>query len=336
MISNADGEALIAEVLANGGNATIQAVDLGPKLDGSLDNEIIAHEYGHGVSNRLTGGPNNTGCLQNQEQMGEGWSDYLGLILTQQEGDTGADPRGFANYASGRSVDGGGIRESSYTTDMSVNDYTYADVNGNVTVPHGVGFVWNSMLWEMTWALIDEYGYDSDIYNGTGGNNIAFQLVMDGMKLQACSPGFVDGRDAILQADELANGGANYCLIWNAFAKRGLGVSASQGSSQSLTDGIEAFDVPAECESLGASDFNYDNNFTIYPNPANETINIASKVSLGITNVSVMDMNGRVVFNKNMEIGNNTSFDVSNLSAGIYLVKIDGGNYSHTSKLIIR
>lgn len=45
-------------------------------LDGDFDNGIIAHEFGHGVSNRLTGGPSQAGCLGNGEQMGEGWSDF--------------------------------------------------------------------------------------------------------------------------------------------------------------------------------------------------------------------------------------------------------------------
>ena len=34
---------------------------------------------------------------------------------------------------------------------------------------------------------------------------MALQLVMTGLKLQPCSPGFVDGRDAILKADEQLN-----------------------------------------------------------------------------------------------------------------------------------
>ncbi|MCB0456646.1 MAG: M36 family metallopeptidase, partial [Flavobacteriaceae bacterium] len=262
----------------------------------------------------------------------EGWSDYLGLMLTMHSGDQAEDIRGMAFYASGNP---NGIREAPYSTDFGINDYTYADINGNVSVPHGVGFVWSTMLWEMTWDLIDQYGFDPDIYNGTGGNNIALQLVMDGMKLQPCGPGFVDGRDAILEADALSNGGANYCLIWNAFARRGLGLSASQGSPSSISDGTEAFDVPAECE-LGYSDLNFDTNFSIYPNPSKGVINIASKVNLGDTNVAIVDINGRVVYNQTVTIGNLVTIDASKLTTGIYIVKIDGGNYTHNSKLIIR
>ena len=217
-----------------------------PNVTSDFDNGVIAHEYGHGVSNRLTGGPNNVSCLGNTEQMGEGWSDYLGAILTIEPGDAGTDVRGIGTYVIGQPTTGVGIRPFPYSTDMTVNPHTYADIS-SVSIPHGVGSVWCAMLWEMTWALIDRDGFDPDWYNGTGGNNLALQLVMDGMKLQACQPGFIDGRDAILQADQNLTGGANQCLIWAAFAKRGLGVFADQGSSNSVSDGTQDFNTPCFC-----------------------------------------------------------------------------------------
>ena len=106
------------------------------------------------------------------------------------------------------------------------------------------------MLWEMTWGLIEVHGFDSDLARGSGGNNLAMQLVVDGLKLQTCSPGFVDSRDAILAADAINNQSANKCIIWTAFAKRGLGYSATQGCSGSVTDGVEAFDLHPSCRPL--------------------------------------------------------------------------------------
>jgi hypothetical protein len=105
------------------------------------------------------------------------------------------------------------------------------------------------MLWELHWNLIDEYGFKNDVYKPwpTGGNNLAIQLIMDGMKFQPCRPGFVDGRDAILAADQALTDGENQCLIWSAFAKRGLGFSADQGSSEDRSDGTEAFDTHPDC-----------------------------------------------------------------------------------------
>jgi|GEM_PF-3840118 len=76
----------------------------------SFDNGVIIHEYGHGVSHRLTGGPSNSGCLSNVEQMGEGWSDFFTLALTHQPGMTGDQPRGVGNYVTNLSASGRGIR----------------------------------------------------------------------------------------------------------------------------------------------------------------------------------------------------------------------------------
>lgn len=219
---------------------------VGNPVDGDYDNGIITHEYGHGISIRLTGGAGVNNCLNNQEQMGEGWSDWFGLMLTMEEDDTEQRARGIGTYALLQPTTGQGIRPYRYSTDLNINPHTYNSII-TAAVPHGVGAVWCAMLWEVTWALIREYGYDTDLYNGTGGNNKALAIVTEALKLQPCSPGFVDGRDAILLADSILYGGANSCLIWKAFAKRGLGYSASQGSSTSKTDGIQAFDMPASC-----------------------------------------------------------------------------------------
>lgn len=218
--------------------------------DGCFDNLVVTHEYGHGISNRLTGGPAASGCLQNTEQMGEGWSDFYGVVLTMEPGDLGTDGRAVGTYLFGQGAGGGGIRPFPYNTDIAANPQTYDDIK-TAAVPHGIGSVWATMLWEMTWGLIDEHGWDADIYNFTGdvnldaGNVQSMALVTEGLKLQPCSPGFVDGRDAILAADLALYGGANECIIWDAFAKRGLGVSADQGSSNSRSDGTEAFDTPS-------------------------------------------------------------------------------------------
>jgi uncharacterized repeat protein (TIGR01451 family) len=220
-----------------------------PMRDGDLDNGIIAHEYSHGISIRLTGGPSNVGCLTNAEQGGEGWSDWTGLIMTQRPTDTAAQVRGIGTYALGQATNGPGIRQYPYTTDMDINPHTYDDIK-TVAIPHGVGSVWGAMLWDVTWSLIDEHGFDPALIGGTGGNNLALQLITDGMKIQPCSPGFVDARDAILLADTIRTGGQNTCLLWDAFAKRGLGFSADQGSSGSRSDGTEAFDVPGVCQPI--------------------------------------------------------------------------------------
>ncbi|MEN9549042.1 MAG: hypothetical protein RIR12_1633 [Bacteroidota bacterium] len=226
-----------------------------PNRDGDLDNGIVAHEYGHGISNRFTGGPTNTSCLGNAEQGGEGWSDYMSLMLgtnwaTATVND-GPLSRGIGTYALNEPVTGTGIREFPYSTNMAVFPFTYANLPARV-VPHGVGSVWCGMIWEMTWEIIRQDNFiETNFFNPAGavstwrGNAAAMKLVMEGMRLQPCQPGFVDARNAILTADANIFGGRYNCAIWKAFAKRGLGRNASQGSSTSASDGVADFSVDA-------------------------------------------------------------------------------------------
>ena len=215
-----------------------------PDVDGSFDNGVVAHEYGHGVSNRLTGGPSAAGCLGNAEQMGEGWSDFYGYMLTMKDSDSGSDSRAIGNYLFGYGPNGGGIRLAPYSTNFAVNSYTYGDTKGMRAV-HQIGFVWATILWEVAWELIDAHGFSADFYdgNGTAGNQIMLRLVTEGMKYQPCSPGFVSGRDGILDAEQAIYGGQYAAALQAAFARRGLGYSASEGSTNRNRDNREAFDL---------------------------------------------------------------------------------------------
>lgn len=219
-----------------------------PQIDGDADNGVMGHEFTHGTSNRLTGGPSQAGCLGNAEQMGEGWSDYFGLMVTQDWAITALNdgfdkPRGVGTYAVRQPITGPGIRQYRYTTNMAVNPLTYGNLP-SVAAPHGVGTIWCTILWDMTWNIIQQTGsINPNLFdaNAAGGNSIALKLVMEGMKLQPCSPGFVDGRDAILAADQLLYNGAYRCAIVRAFARRGVGFDAKQGSSDSRSDQVVGF-----------------------------------------------------------------------------------------------
>ncbi len=220
-----------------------------PERDSSFDNGFIAHEYMHGVADRLTGGPAAVTCLLNEEQPGEGWADWMAMMVTMQPGDIGATPRGFGTYLLGQPTTGSGYRSHPYTTNLAIDPRTYGTIVA-ADEPHGVGSVFAAMLWDLSWALIERDGFDPDLIGGTGGNITALQLVIDALKLQPCSPGFVDARDAILLADQMNNASANECLIWESFAGRGLGFSAAQGDTNDKTDGTQAFDVPPQCADL--------------------------------------------------------------------------------------
>ncbi|KAI9356962.1 Fungalysin metallopeptidase-domain-containing protein [Zopfochytrium polystomum] len=271
-----------------------------PMRDGDLEGGIIMHEYAHGISTRLTGGPANSGCLGWGEAggMGEGWGDFFATILRMTPNSTRSDIYGMGEYANG----GDGIRKYRYSTSLEVNPSTYSYVaKPGYWGVHAKGEVWAAMLYEYYWDLVDYHGFNPDWFETGltessssetyrdfrtglllkrdgivkkankdkkkkkkpvpsppedpapqpepapeptpypyGGNVLALQLVVDGLKLQPCTPSFVDARDAILSADDALTGGENKCIIWKSFAKRGLGLSAASG-------GRDGFDVPLAC-----------------------------------------------------------------------------------------
>jgi len=215
-----------------------------PNIDGDFDSGIIIHEYGHGISIRLTGGPNNVNCLNAGQAggMGEGWGDCWAIELMQKPSYTPADAFPMGNYAAGR-----GIRPFPYSADFNIDPQTYGYINrpgydhdSNV---HAKGSVWCTILNEVYWDLVIEHGFDTDWYTGTGGNNVLLQNIVDGLKLQPCTPNFVDARNAILLADQQNYDGLHVCDMWGAFARRGLGYRAV-GNTRPV---VENFELPPEC-----------------------------------------------------------------------------------------
>lgn len=217
--------------------------------DSSFDAGVVIHEYTHGLSNRLTGGALNGGCLATVEAggMGEGWSDFYSIAIHLKTSDTRAVDYPMGDWIRSRPS---GIRAYLYSTDrkfssstsssevltnlVATNPMTYEFAYGSLLV-HYIGTIWATILYEVLWNLVDAYGINDNRLptfdaNGvpTDGRFLALQLVTDGLKLQPCRPTFLDARDAILDADKALTGGKNQCLLWKAFAKRGLGVDASR------------------------------------------------------------------------------------------------------------
>ncbi|GAA5090939.1 T9SS-dependent M36 family metallopeptidase [Chryseobacterium ginsengisoli] len=346
LIDNTEGE-YIKTQLANNVPVNV-SMSYSTKQDGSFDNGVMIHEYGHGISNRLTG--NGYTCLQytqSKEQMGEGWSDFFALMLTNKAGDNASVPRGIGTYVSAQGITGAGIRPAKYSPDFTINDYTYGDTNGmefsngSTLVPdvHSIGFVWATMLWDLNWQYVAKYGYASDVTsNATNGSSRVLQLVTDALKLQACSPTFIDGRNAILQAELATTQGLDKCMIWRTFAKRGLGVNASAGVKTNINDQVQDFSVPAECVLATDEVKVVKNNISIYPNPAKNEffINFPSN-TLGKVSVEIYDMSGKLVSSEDkISPDAKKSISTDKLVNGTYMVKVKGIGMDAASKVIVK
>ncbi|KAJ2854018.1 hypothetical protein J3B02_002878 [Coemansia erecta] len=215
-----------------------------PNRDGSLEQDIVAHEFTHGISSRLTGGPSNADCLNSGEAggMSEGWSDAVASVLRIRPSHTRS-----LNLAVGGYTFGSNIRTYPYSTSMQVNPLTYGMLNSaQFNEVHKIGEVWASILYEIMWNLIDSLGIAQDLFarDLAKGNCLFLQAIFNAMKLQPCNPDFVQARDAILQAEDNITGAKNKCSLWQAFAKRGLGEGALSGSSKRKED----FAIPKECK----------------------------------------------------------------------------------------
>jgi Fungalysin metallopeptidase (M36)/Fungalysin/Thermolysin Propeptide Motif len=204
--------------------------------DSSLDATIPTHEIMHGVTNRLTGGPQ-SGCLATDiaRSLGEGWSDFLAMFVTQRSGI-------YSDVIMGGYVKEGGVRTRPYSIDMGINNLTLSVIKDEDDV-HVIGEFWMSALYEVYCLFVDKHGFSSNLMDAgqRKGNIMMMVIIMTGLKLQACNPGFVQARDAIIAADNASFKGENFCIIWKGFAKRGLGIDVDE---EEFNDG---FNVPEEC-----------------------------------------------------------------------------------------
>ena len=350
LIENSEG-VYMKDLLASGTTVNVTLKD-DPSLyiykDGSFDNGIVVHEYGHGISNRNTG--NGYSCLYTNnsvEQMGEGWSDFFALMLTNQPGATAAVPRGIGTFAIGQPTTGGGIRQAKYSPDKTINSWQYGQTNNltytnssGATVPnvHAIGFVWASILWDLHWKYVNKYGYASDVTaNPNSGSARVLQLVMDGLKLQECNPTFVSGRNAILQAEMATTGGADKCMIWQAFADRGVGVNASAGSKTNIGDQVADFTVPTECLA-GTSEAKGASTVAVYPNPASTEINIHFPANaIGKASVELYDASGKLVYAEDrIAQTSDKKISTASLPAGVYTLKVISLGEQSTTKIMIK
>jgi extracellular elastinolytic metalloproteinase len=175
----------------------------------ALDSGVVYHEFMHGVTNRLVGGPLNVDALDEPQSagMGEGWGDYVACVINQTE------------VVGAWVVDRpGGIRKFPY--DAEFPDHFGALGGGRYSEVHAIGEVWCATLMEMTRRV---------------GRPLAVQLVVDALKLARANPSFLDMRDAVLTAldNQLTAGQlgqadhqAALAGVWGAFARFGMGPAA--------------------------------------------------------------------------------------------------------------
>ncbi|WP_309641060.1 T9SS-dependent choice-of-anchor J family protein [Flavobacterium sp.] len=80
-----------------------------------------------------------------------------------------------------------------------------------------------------------------------------------------------------------------------------------------------------------STDTFFKSNFSVFPNPTSNVLNITNNSDSAINNIQVTDINGRIV--KEVKINTN-QINISELNAGVYLLKISTDNGTGTTKIV--
>ena len=225
-----------------------------PCVDGDYDMSVVGHEYGHGIQNRMAGGPDDGLSGQQGRSMGESWADLtaveflngFNLLPTATE----------SPFAVGPYVTGNGYRGiRSYN--MSESPLNYANLEydgGGTTSPHADGEIWSATNFDIRQSLMNKYNaqfpandVNAQYLCASGqrsaelcpGNRRWIQIMHDAFLLQPGSTSMLTARDAYLAADMMRFGGANQPELWTAFARRGMGVNASSPTPSYANNGAD-------------------------------------------------------------------------------------------------
>lgn len=186
----------------------------------ALDSSVVFHEFMHGVTNRMVGGPADSRSLDSPQSvgMGEGWSDWIACTINGTEV-VGA---WVVNNP-------GGIRRHGYDEDYPDN---FGDLGRGIYAPesadeHDVGEIWCATLLSLNRKL---------------GVPLSRQLVVDALRLSAANPSFLNMRDDILNAADLMDAAGQLDRpvddvrrdIWSVFARYGMGPGARSQGAQLL------------------------------------------------------------------------------------------------------
>ncbi|MET0592216.1 MAG: M36 family metallopeptidase, partial [Polyangiaceae bacterium] len=167
-LSQEDGAKLKAAMTAGPVTATLKR-GAETMRDGTIDNTIVAHEWGHYFHHRLVQ-CSSASC----NGMSEGWGDFVAVMMSVREGDTFDDKiYALSQYSTaGFSRDGAyfGIRRAPYSKSKTKNPFTFGHIRQMSTLPttaplapagadmsevHNVGEIWAQALFEAYANLIE-------------------------------------------------------------------------------------------------------------------------------------------------------------------------------------
>ncbi len=230
---------------ADGRSGRMQLYLFGSWRDGALDSGVIAHEWGHFISNRLIGDGDGLSSLQ-AGGLGEGWGDFHAALLlaTAEDAQVATNSQWQGTYSlapwAAMQITGNplyyGLRRYPLSADLSKNPLNFRHISDGLPLPAGVphasgglgpnaevhntGEVWAVMLWDCYVQLLNDSRYTFEQARAR-----MKRTLVAAYKATPLTPTFVEARDAVL-AVAAASDLLDLNLFTNAFARRGLGLGA--------------------------------------------------------------------------------------------------------------
>ena len=221
-----------------------------PCTDGGFDMSIVGHEYTHAISNRMVGGPDEGLTSEQGGAMGESWGDLVAAeYMFSHNYNPGGNPWAVGIYATGNKA--AGIRDYPINKNpLNYSDYGFDSTGVEV---HADGEIWNGTQWQVRQALVKKWNRQFPYSDKSlqlkcaqatsistprpaelcPGNRRWVQLMFDAFLLQQGATSMLDARDAMLAADKMRFGGEDLKVMWDAFAKRGMGKGATTPNADS-------------------------------------------------------------------------------------------------------
>jgi hypothetical protein len=247
--------------------ATAFKRDVETQRDGTIDNTVVAHEWGHYLHHRLVF------CgSQSCDGMSEGWGDFDALMLVIKADDVfPGKVYPLAQYATGGLGPNStyfGIRRAPYSVDMDKNPFTFQHIRKSAKLPtgvplaptsvdmsevHNVGEIWAETLFEAYVNVIEAGRKAGRSFEET--KRRMADYVVAGMKAAPAEPTFTEQRDAILAGVYAMGQGDrsrmdDFEALARGFAKRGLGAGAvaPPAVSETLDEAVESFDYKGDLQ----------------------------------------------------------------------------------------
>ncbi len=119
-----------------------------------------------------------------------------------------------------------------------------------------------------------------------------------------------------------------YTYNLDAYADQAVYISINCVSPDMFGFAVDDFLVTAT--TLATENF-FTQNYAVYPNPADSVLNITGKNNVEVTSAQITDLNGRVVKTVNGAV---SQINITDLTAGVYFLKLNSAQGAGTTKII--